>query len=287
MTVTVYVDILFVLNFFIDGILLLLCALLSGLPIRPFRLGTSALLGAVYATATVFIPFLSGILFSLSVAALMVFWSFRPRTRVLFARQLATFYIVSLSLYGLCLFIFMMLPGQKRASVFLAQDALFFNIHAGILFSSVGLLFLLMKLVFRTAKKAQHARQSVQKITLSYEGKQKTLPALYDTGNFVRDSRGSGVCIADWEGISPLFSGKSGRDAAIFSAKNIRFFTCSGIGREETLPAFLMTLSVGKQTPEIKRWVAVTNKILDQSGRYHLLLPNDFEGANQYGDTVH
>ena len=287
MTVTVYVDILFFPNFFVDGILLLLCALISGLPIRPLRLSLSSLSGALYAVVCVFMPFLSSILFSFSMAAWMVFLAFRARTWSIFIKQLATFYVTSLSLYGLCLFVLMLLPGQNRAPMFFVQDALFLNVSAGVIFLSVALLSFLLKLVFHTAKKAQNVKKSVQRITLSYDGKQKTLPALYDTGNFVRDSRGSGVCIADWEGVSPLFSGQNSRDAAIFSAKSIRFFTCSGIGREETLPAFLMTLSDGNHTPEIRRWVAVTNKILDQSGRYHLLLPNDFEGANQYGDTVH
>ena len=73
---TVYVDLLFMLNALINYLLLRGSAVIGGAPIRPFRHILGATLGGIYAVAVVVFPLLQKPLFQLLCAAGMLIVTF-------------------------------------------------------------------------------------------------------------------------------------------------------------------------------------------------------------------
>ncbi len=279
MELTVYVDVLFVLNGIIDAMLLIFCALALSLRISPLRLTFSACLGAFYAACVPFFPMLGAWWGLLFVSALMIWWCFRATRPFIFLQQMCVFYLIAFLLSGLCTFSSQLFFANSNRQALWIGSTPFFTLPAIYLLFLLGVVYILLRIAFFAARKTAEKKSLLAPVRIAYNKQVIRLSALYDTGNFLCDRFGSGVCIAAWSAIAPLFPDCPSRDVAVFSADKIRFFACNSIGGNDTLPAFWMQIADPKGRWAISRWVAVTNKELDQNGRYALLLPNDFEGA--------
>ncbi len=177
----VYGDVLFLFNFSIDFLVLILVGCFMHLPRRPVRLISAAILGGGYAVlslAASFTPAL-GIGIHILVACLMCAVAYAPTGGVFF-RLVALFYTAAVLLGGvvqaLCnvLASFFgtsgVISNSKKAEIFLLYAGI-----AGILVFAVGRLF------------SRHVSRENVMVEVEERGRKIVVEGIVDSGNFLKD----------------------------------------------------------------------------------------------------
>ena len=197
---TVYLDRLFLLNALANYLLLLTASRLAGVPLRRKRLAFSAVLGGLYAVA-VFLPgcgFLGHPLCKLLSGLAMALLAYWPQPRRL--RLMALFFLLSASLAGalLALGLASGSPGQFVGRLYRAQISWPLFIGAAVVFYG------LVQLLFRQS--ARHGGGEIMEVTVTIDGRNQVIRALYDTGNTLCDPiSGEAVLVLEQQTIYGLW----------------------------------------------------------------------------------
>lgn len=195
----IYLDLVAVLNFLVDGLLLYGTARLGAAAIRWRRIVLAALLGAVYAVA-VYLPglaFLQSLLCKLAVGTVMLLTAFGIKRSTL--RLGAVFAALTLALCGAVYAVELLRHGRfyYRENQLLFPVS-FFSLLLTALTVSLACRFLLPKL--------NHAPDSVLPLEIELQGKKISLTALRDSGNTLTDPiTGAPVLTAYAGAVIPLF----------------------------------------------------------------------------------
>lgn len=186
---TVYVDMVFILNFCVNYLLLRGTALLGASAQRKRRCVFAALIGALYALAVYPFAWLRLFPMKLITAALMLLCAFGARRSTL--RLAAVFGTLSLVLCG-AIFGVQMLQGRP----FLYRKSLLFPVS----FASVLLTAFAVTLSCRLLlPRLNHAPDSVVRLKLSIGNASTEITALRDSGNTLVDPvSGQSVLTAHW-----------------------------------------------------------------------------------------
>ncbi len=179
----IYIDVLFLLNFVVDYILLLATARITGEVFTRLRLALGALVGAIYA-AMLFVPgliWLSHFLCKISVAVLMILVSFGSHKR--FFRVFLVFIGASTALGGLVL----ALQLVEAGGLTIKNGVLYTGFDLRLLLVTVILCYLGLRLAFERAARHGGARKDLYSVQIELLGKKLTLTALLDTGNTLTD----------------------------------------------------------------------------------------------------
>lgn len=198
----VYVDVLLVVNFIIDYLLLLGCGHLCGRSIRRPRLISGAILGAV-STLVIFLPplpFWGMLLYQLGTAVALVAVSFSwigPRQLL---KDVFVFFTVSFLLAGTMTAIWVNFAPRGMACF---NGVVYFDISIfTLLFTAVAAYLLL--LIFSRIFKGRRPRQEPVQVEVTLGGCTVTIPAIVDTGNRLREPF-SGIPVAVC-GVEELYS---------------------------------------------------------------------------------
>lgn len=190
----VYVDLIFLFNFIIDGALLLTTAWTRKLDIRWHRLAGAAAIGASY-TVFMLIPelsvmytFIAKVLFS----AGMITTAFSYRGLLPFLRNLGMFYVVNFvaagGLYGLHYFFLPSLDVMNGILVTSSGGLIFpFQTHLWIV--GLGLAFILFFYLrmFQGAKRKEELTAYIAEVVIKLDDLTLTCKGLIDTGNRLYD----------------------------------------------------------------------------------------------------
>lgn len=179
----VYIDVLFLLNFVVDYLLLLASARITGEMISRVRLGLGALLGAGYAAA-LFLPgfdWLSRPICKVCSAVLIVLIGFGKSKRLL--RLTLVFLAVSAALGGIILALQLFGAGGLT----LENGVLYTGFDIRILLVTVILSYLALSVMFERAAKHGGGRKDLSTACLKIDGKSLSLTVLTDTGNTLTD----------------------------------------------------------------------------------------------------
>lgn len=187
---TVYIDSLFLLDFVVDYLLLLLTGKVTGSPLRRWRLVLAAGLGGCYCVLCVIarLPVLSHPVFKLAVAVLLVLLAYGHCRGLL-----------------RCILIFLALSaafgGGLYALELMTGTPLTLSLPSILLFSGVA--YGVLSLAGR--KLARHGPAQLRKVTVSLNDRSATLTALVDTGNTLTDPMtGQGVPVAEGTALAAL-----------------------------------------------------------------------------------
>lgn len=129
---TVYVDVLFVLNFFITYLLLLVTRALTKTCAKSYRLLTGAFIGGLY-SLVIFVPSLNAfttVLARLAASAIIIFAAFGFKRLAPFAKSVMCFYFSNLIFLGIILAIWLTL---KPKGIVINNDTVYFDIPASVL----------------------------------------------------------------------------------------------------------------------------------------------------------
>ena len=243
----IYGDVLFLFNFSIDFLVLLLVGCFLHLRRRLLRLLPAALFGGVYAVV-ILLPHLSpaaAIALNIGMAVFMCVVAYAPLGGGMFLKTVVLFYAISVLLGGavqaLCnvLAVFFgtggiesTISGSKKAEIFMLYAVI-----------SGAVIFLSGRILSRNA--------GLQKIMLQVEdsGKTITLAALLDSGNFLRDpASGKPVILVQEKqiasflpvGVSGALRYGGGNDTLPPSVKRkIRVILANGMGGDVMMVGYL------------------------------------------------
>lgn len=194
MVKTVYIDVLFVINFIINYLVLFATAKILALSFRRIRLLLAAALGALYAVFSFFpsFSFLFSAFGKLLSAFFIVLISFGRRRLI---SSLLTFLLSSLLFGGLLLALSFV---AKDSFVEVQNGIYYIDISITLLLSSSLASYILLRLAF--SRRGSVSSRSIVSVTVENCGKRATIPTLCDTGNSLRDPKsGSRVLVSDLE----------------------------------------------------------------------------------------
>lgn len=237
----IYADVLYVLNFFITYLLLLLTGLFNRKAKKAWRLAAASCLGGAY-SLVIFAPklnFLVSFLGKLAVSLLLVIIAFGIVSVKQLAKNLAVFYFSNLLLLGIITGLWMLARPQGVA---VKNNTVYFDIPAFAMLAA-GLCAYVIALVTVKIHNSSISKNEIYSLTIDYLGKSVHLYAFADSGNkLVEPFSGYPVIVAD-------------SDKLPFEAN--RIIPYSTVGGEGALKAFKpdrVTISLGKEK-------IVTNKI--------------------------
>ena len=202
---TVYIDILFATNLFIDYLLLLVTAKFAGKPCSRRRLLAAPALGGSLAVCSFFFPPSQAMalpfrgLCCLALCGLAFRW---PMFREL-CRLSLIFLAVTLA-FGGAVFATAYL-GRGPGIVSLRGGALYWDVPLGLLLGASAAAYLLLGLVF--GGNSARGRQKPAKVQVRCGGRSVVFDALWDTGNQLRDPVTTRkVMVVEKERLYPLFT---------------------------------------------------------------------------------
>ncbi len=276
MEVKIYVDVLFIINFIIDYILLSVTSFFAKKTPGILRMCFGATIGAVFAATVFFVPLNTffSLLFTSAVAFLMVMVTFGVKKATTVVKNTATFYLVCIATSGI-----------GFAALFLGKSPKM-AVNNGIFYADIDaytlmFVFFCAVAIIHTAtgyiKKQKTKSAFLYDVTIEKNGRTAENRALFDSGNFTRDPISQkSVIIAEWHAVSSLFDESKITEAIVNNPKDFLYIGCNGIGGVKGMYAFcpdnITSEEIDFSEPVL---VAVTETPLDKDGSYRMLLPND------------
>lgn len=286
MEIKIYIDVLWLINFIMNYILLWLTGLLLHQPLRRVRQLCTAALAALYAVGAFFLPlpFVSALPARLTVGAAMVIFAFRPHGVKALTKYVCVFYVVTFVMGGAAFALFYATGGAAMPGMVIQNGIVYVNLPVYRLLAVSCVAVPVLKTAFRLAERLSAAHPLIYRVRIQHNGNAVTLRGFYDSGNLLReDSTGRGVIIASKSSIAPLFEGHNDLSAADMPMKTLHCHTLQG---NMQLKAFLpdaVYAGTGRSLLRLKPvYIAVTNETPNEYNTWEAILPRDFEGANQH-----
>lgn len=253
----IYVDVLFVVNFFINYFLLGVTAKFSKFNPKTFRLILASALGALYSLIILVDDINAVALWSskVAVAVLMLVVAFRYDRVKTFVLSLLIFAFANLLFLGMIIGVCITFSPK---SVAIRNSVVYFDVSARSLLMCAFVSYLLALIVVKIHNR-RLLKNEIYTLTVFAKGQQVTLYAFLDTGNKLREPfSNTPVIIADKSKVEHLCSGK-----------NIRLIPASTINSQSVLTAFKadkIVIKSSSQQEEVENiYIALSDQLSDQS----------------------
>ncbi len=289
---TVYADVLLIINLFVNYVLLLCASLIMKNSASRRRILLGAALGAFYGLV-IFLPDMPNILdfvLRLTATCLIVFSTFGFKNLRYFLRCFFTFFAVSFAFGGIMLVLWVTVA---PVGMVYNNGAVYFDIDLSVLAISTVVSFALVTLIsYFTARRAP--RESVAIIKIGYKGQTVSGAALIDTGNSLRESfSGFPVALGELtelkdiipQSVSDFLEGKN-----ITPSPDIRMVMHTTVSGTGVLPAFkpdyIEVKSVSHSVKTDRVYIAITKNNL-AGGEYSFILnPDLLSEEKNYAQAV-
>ncbi len=210
---TVYIDMLFLINFAVDYLALVLTAKICAVPIARPRAALGAVLGAGYSAMVFFEPFyfMTHPAVKIACGILMALTVFGGKSR--FWRPCLVFFAVSAAFGGAVLASAYFSGGSVNLNGEIS------NVTLKILVFSFALSYAVFSLIFkRSARNAEGG--GIAEVTVELGERRVKFKALCDTGNSLSDPiTGKGVAVTDVATLLPLFDAPT---HAVLTDENVK-----------------------------------------------------------------
>lgn len=276
---SVYIDILFLVNLMINTIILLAAATIMKIRYSPLRIFIGAALGAVY-SCVVFFPEMHLMYTLAAKAAAAVIISavaYSPGSFLQCIKQTAVFFGIT-AVFGIASLgaLYFTDIGIRLGGV-ISNGIFYFNIPLSYLLFSCAATYAALSLATRFVKKS--ATRSYTHITIVNDGRSVNLKALVDTGNMLKDPfSGKTVMIAEAKMLEPLFDFDISALAGDGLSQNalppgFRLIPFSSIGRKNgILVAFVPEKIIVDNLEQTNIVTALHTGPLSKSREYNALL---------------
>ena len=199
----VYLDILFLLNLFVNYFLIIAAAKLNGIKPKFLRSFAGAAFGALF-SLFIFLPnihFLLNIAVKLLASSLIILIVFGFKTLKGFLKVSGTFFAVSFIFAGFMLALWFSL---KPSGMAVNNGIVYFNISPLILIISTLLCYLLITMIRRIFR-VNAVKNDTYQIEIGFGKQVVEMTALMDTGHTLVDIlSGAPVIVAEYSAIEPL-----------------------------------------------------------------------------------
>lgn len=202
---TLYVDIVFLENVFMNSIILLATGVILKDKTRIIRNLISSSIGAVYAIIiyTSHIEIYSNIFLKIMLSLVIVYIAFKPQNTKYLLKHLIIFYLTSFTFGGVA---FALLYFVRPQDILLQNGVLIgtYPIKMILIGGIVG--FVIITISFKNIKGKLKREDIYCNVKLNVEEKTKIITALIDTGNFLKDPITKiPVIVAERESLKGLF----------------------------------------------------------------------------------
>ena len=276
---TVYIDVLLLLNFYIDYLLILLCEKLSGIHIKFARRVGAALWSALF-SLTVLLPPMSLPLTLLTKAACVmstVFVGFGRRHAAMYFK-LCAYYIVFTYVVAGGSAALIALTGFDKATV--RNSSVYFDVSPLLLIGATTAVYVLLGILKRLLPRSAPS-ESQARISLAYGSSAVSVTALIDSGNLLKDPiSGDEVSVID---SATAFALTGMTASQLMSADShrlngFRLIPYSAVGGSGVLPSFRVdTMTVGdKKSAAYSRVLVAVSPSPLKSG-YSAILPDIYD----------
>lgn len=181
----IYIDVLIIVNLFVNYFILLTTSKFLNLKLKLSRLILGEILGAIY-SLYIFIPepniFIS-ILIKLFMSIIMVAVSFEFRKIKQFLKIIVCFYAVNFAFSGI---MFTLWCVFKPSGMIMNNDIVYFNISPLTLIISTVVSYIIIEIINRVIEKKQ-LKSSKYEIGIKFKDKYIVLNAKIDTGNLLKE----------------------------------------------------------------------------------------------------
>ena len=178
---TIYIDILFCVNFVIDYLILLTVRRFMNISCRIRRLLSGAAVGGICSFVILLPPVSSGLSFVVSVitAILVVGASFFPLERKLFLKTTAAFFLISFAYCGVMIAVLLLFsPGN----LIVRNNSVYIGISPILLVITSAVCYAVMR-VFMRITSARTASAEVFSLNIIFHGRETVFRGRVDTGN--------------------------------------------------------------------------------------------------------
>ncbi len=183
----IYIDVLFLVNFFINGILLLITSQILKRPFKTHRLALGAMAGSLYAVCMFFpkMQFMYTLLSKFIISLLIISISFKIVKLSLYIKTVCVFYLTSFTLGGGLLALLYFTDIGKSTGTVMKNGVFYFNLPFGTLIITTVVSYILIKIFCRVHKSIKHI--SYKEVSVNIGDKHIDFRALVDTGNMLSD----------------------------------------------------------------------------------------------------
>lgn len=285
MEVKIYVDVLFIINFITDYILLSATSLFARKRLKILNALFSSAMGGLFSALIFFVPMntASSVLSAFSVSLIMILIAFGKRSFVKILKDTAVLYLVAIMTGGLA---YTVLP---RYSHLLGNGILYVDINA----YSLLFVFIASVIIIHSATgyiRRQKIKSSyIYEITIEKNGRTITDYAFFDSGNFLTEPISQkGIIVAEWKSVSPLFDEEKITDAIVKNPQDFVCIGCKNFSGSTGLYAFFPDKITSSDAGLCEDFlIAVTETPLDKDGTYRMLLPNTIFSGKGYNNEHH
>lgn len=280
----VYIDILFILNLFVNYFILLAVEKLCRSDTRFYRRLLSAALGGLY-SMSIFIDmhFIVSLLARIAFAATMVLTAFGYRNIKRFLRLIAALFCVSFIYAGIMMAVWLLI---RPSNMYVNNGVVYFNISPLILIVSTLICYLLL-MIIRKFMKRPLASSKFYRISVKGENTAVVLKALLDTGHALTDVFSDlPVIVAEYEAVKSIipedareyFKMQNGIETVPDALKSrIRLIPYKSVGGSGLLPGFIVCdteIIYRDYTSIVKKAIIAVNAASVGDG-YNALISND------------
>lgn len=288
---TVYADVLLIINLFVNYALLLCSAKIMKNPVPRLRILLGSAVGSVYGLV-IFLPEIPKpleLIMRIAVTALIVFCTFGFTDIRKFLRCFFTFFAVSMGFGGVMLVLWITVA---PVGMVYNNGTVYFDVNLAVLAVSTVVCFAVISIIsFFIERRAP--RESSAVVTVYVSGKSVKLNAIIDTGNSLRETfSGYPVAVAEKaelkdimpQSIIDYFENKT--ESENTGIRLVIHKTVSGTG---VMPAFrpdyVEIRTVSRKIKTDKLYIAVTENNL-AGGEYSMLLnPEIINGEKNNAET--
>lgn len=183
---TVYIDIVFLENFFMNYIILFATAIINKVEIKLTKIAISSFIGSLYAVLnlTQILSNSLGLLLKILLSVAMVYVAFNPQNIKKALKQLIIFYLTSFTFGGVAFaLLYFVKPGDilMKNGIYIGTYPIKIALVGGI----VG--FMLITLAFKIIKSRINKEDMFCKIEIFINNNKLNVTAILDTGNMLKE----------------------------------------------------------------------------------------------------
>lgn len=183
---TVYIDIIFLENLFMNCIILFATAIILKNPIKILRILTSSIIGSIYAIIiyTSRLQIYSNIFVKIALSAVMVYVAFNPSKVKSFLKEIMIFYLTSFTFGGVTFALLYFVKPQNISF----QNGVLIGVSPIKIIITGGLIgFIIITISFKNIKGKLTKKDMICDIEIIQKDKTKQMKAIIDTGNLLTD----------------------------------------------------------------------------------------------------
>lgn len=185
-SITIYIDIIILENLIMNYIILYATGTILKIKMSYLKIFAASLIGAIYASIEYIINLnlYSNIFIKIILSLIIVYVAYFPQNFKSMCRELVVFYVTTFTFGGIATYLIYVLKPQN----IIIKNGMFFGTYVlKVIFIGAIIGTIILIIAFKISKNKLTKKDITCKIKIILNGKEKTLNAIVDTGNMLKE----------------------------------------------------------------------------------------------------